>query len=188
MEQSLFNKAFSRATQLMNNERFNSIVESKANTMSKQSSNGIGNVGSNEFSAFEQIAFGSSVSAEQPSINMDNASRLPSAIRESFMVQPPIEVNTQSPVDSVVPITRTVQNENIMPIQQMANANIDYSLIKTIVEECINRKLNEFSKSMLNESETTIRGFKFSDGNKIQFIDRKGNLYEGELKLKKTKK
>jgi hypothetical protein len=63
---------------------------------------------------------------------------------------------------------------------------VDYSLIKLIVKECVKESLAEMKGSMLTESSSpSFRGMRIADGNKFQFIDSKGNLYEGVLKLKK---
>ena len=40
-------------------------------------------------------------------------------------------------------------------------------------------------KRTVNESIGTLKGMKMCGGNKIQFMDSKGNVYEGILTLKK---
>lgn len=57
---------------------------------------------------------------------------------------------------------------------------IDYALIKTIVNECIENKLNEIAqKGLLNEG-TTIKGIGLSNG-KIKLVDNKGNIFSAKL-------
>ena len=60
---------------------------------------------------------------------------------------------------------------------------VNYDLIKYVVNEAVKEAL----KGQLNESvgSNTMKGFRITQGNTIQFIDSKGNLYEGVLKLKK---
>ena len=63
---------------------------------------------------------------------------------------------------------------------------IDYSLIKAIIDESVRRQFEEMKKGMLNEN--FVRGMRVARGNKIQFLDSAGNLYEGVLTLKKKAK
>ena len=57
---------------------------------------------------------------------------------------------------------------------------IDYALIKTIINECIETKLNEvLQKGILNEG-TTLKGIGLSNG-KIKLIDNKGNVFSAKL-------
>lgn len=64
------------------------------------------------------------------------------------------------------------------------NTGVDYTIIKAIVEECIKRNMEEIKKSILSES--TLRRVKLGEGNKIQLVDNKGNLYESTLEFKKN--
>lgn len=57
---------------------------------------------------------------------------------------------------------------------------IDYALIKTIVNECIEAKFNEMAqRGVLNEG-TTIKGIGLSNG-KIKLVDNKGNVFSAKL-------
>lgn len=70
-------------------------------------------------------------------------------------------------------------------VQQPSNTQIDYNYIKYLVEEAVK---NALSQNMINESKgNNIMGMKMCEGNKIQFMDSKGNIYEGVLKLKKKR-
>ena len=72
------------------------------------------------------------------------------------------------------------------PVQQMSlaqPAGIDSNYLKFLVKEAVKECMNEMKTELLNE--TTVRGFKVGAGNKLMLIDNKGNLYEGEMKLKK---
>lgn len=71
------------------------------------------------------------------------------------------------------------------PVRTQTSVNtggggIDYALIKTIVNECIENKLNEIAqKGLLNEG-TTIKGIGLSNG-KIKLVDNKGNIFSAKL-------
>lgn len=114
--------------------------------------------------------------------------RLPAAIRESIRKTPlmsddswPLDEtgNVRQPAQKTTPI-----NEAPIPTQQpiiTGGGAVDYGVIKAIVNEC----LREHSKNILNES---ISAFHIGNGNVIQFMDKKGNIFEGTLKLKKKAK
>jgi hypothetical protein len=81
--------------------------------------------------------------------------------------------------------TKKIVNEQIMQPQQISS-NIDYSLIKTIVEDCVKKYSSALKKSILNESKEmtenkngTLQAMKI--GEKFCFIDNEGNLYEAKL-------
>lgn len=81
--------------------------------------------------------------------------------------------------------TKKIVNEQIMQ-QQQISSNIDYSLIKTIVEDCVKKYSSALKKSILNESKElmkenvgTLQAMKL--GNKFSFVDNEGNLYEAKL-------
>ena len=114
------------------------------------------------------------------------ASKLPAAILESFKKAPSMSGEQEIVVDTRTPMPSKPMKTESVVTPTVNNSGIDYSLIRMIVEESINKKISELS--MLNESASTLKGLKFAEGNKIQFVDSKGNLYEGELKLKKRKK
>ena len=78
---------------------------------------------------------------------------------------------------------QTVYQPQYIP-QQVSG--IDYGMIKALVSEVIRENLNEIKQSLLSEG--SLRGINMPGGNKIQFLDSKGNLYEGQLNLKKKKK
>ena len=76
------------------------------------------------------------------------------------------------------PKKKKINEERIVP---QTNGVIDYSLIKQIVEECIDRKL----KTM---NESTLKGVKLKEG-KISLVDNSGNVYQAVLEYKgKAKK
>ena len=114
---------------------------------------------------------------------------LPEFMRESFIKTPPItgdrldmiteDMKTQN-VYQQLP-QRQVVPETVMP---HTGGGIDYSLIKTIIDESVSRQL----KSLNESTGPTMRGMRFINGNAFQFVDNKGNLYEAVLKLKKRAK
>ena len=64
--------------------------------------------------------------------------------------------------------------------QVSVGGGIDYTLIKTIVNECIEAKFNEMAqRGLLNEG-TTIKGIGLSNG-KIKLVDNKGNVFSAKL-------
>ena len=76
-----------------------------------------------------------------------------------------------------IPETRT----NTQPVTQ---SNVDYSLIKMIVNECIKENLQQIKESL---NENVIRGIKINPGGIIQVLDKNNTLYEGQLKVKQRK-
>ena len=84
------------------------------------------------------------------------------------------------------PVQRRKLNETVMPQQQMPMmqpAGFDSNYLKFLVKEAVKECMDDMKKELLNE--TTVRGFKVGSGNKLMLVDNKGNLYEGEMKLKK---
>ena len=59
---------------------------------------------------------------------------------------------------------------------------IDYALIKTIVNECLEQKFGEMMEKLTSEW-TTLKGIGLADG-KIKLIDNKGNVFQAKLEYK----
>ena len=73
------------------------------------------------------------------------------------------------------------QPTNTQPIVQ---SNIDYSMIKMIVEDCMRKYTSALKKSILSESKInenvgTLQAMKIGD--KFSFITSNGDLYEAKL-------
>lgn len=173
-----------RAKDLINSEEFNKKVDSLKNKQISYDDN--------------MPYYGSSQRENKIPINISNIpkerfaeSKLPKEIVNDIMDNP-IDINGSSSIlDSILP-TDTYQpkvNENTIkqtnavlnyPIQQ--SPMIDYSLIKTIIDESVKRNISEMKKTMITESNVSL--MRITNGNKIQVVDAKGNLYEGILKLK----
>ena len=123
----------------------------------------------------------------QPTTN--SSSKLPKAILESMMnnqidcscLEPDGMSSLMKKVEANIPEQpkkKKINEERIVP---QTNGVIDYSLIKQIVEECIDRKL----KTM---NESTLKGVKLKEG-KISLVDNSGNVYQAVLEYKgKAKK
>lgn len=67
---------------------------------------------------------------------------------------------------------------------------MDYSLIKTIVEDCVRKYASSITKKVLSEqkniaiSDDQLRAIRI--GESFTFITSNGDLYEAELKFKKN--
>lgn len=90
-------------------------------------------------------------------------------------------IQIQQPKQQKQVIQETVQ------VQPQVTANIDYSMIKMIVEDCMRKYTSALKKQILSESKTTqdvgtLQAMKI--GNKFSFIDSKGNVYEATLTKK----
>lgn len=198
MDGNQFEKALAKAQSLMLDEGFNARVEASARAYRGSSGTGSG-ISSAEMALFEQQAFGGRSSTEKPVQLIEtnnyesNLNKLPDAVRESFAKLPP--QSDKTPVSTAAEkLSKNLMLEEQKPmrVQQTSQMSIpqvgsvDYSLIKMIVKECMKESLSELKGSLLTESASPMfKGMRISDGNKIQFLDSKGNLYEGVLKLKK---
>lgn len=71
----------------------------------------------------------------------------------------------------------------ITEIKQTIPSNVDYSMIKMIVEDCVKKYTNALKKSIINESKNIqqdeIQAVKLGD--KFSFITKNGDLYEAKL-------
>lgn len=105
-------------------------------------------------------------------------------VLDSFIDKPPIQIDAMSlELDESISAQPISQTQTAQPY--INNNSIDYNYIKYLIDESIKAHL---SNNQLNESKTTqMVGMRMCDGNKIQFLDNRGNLYEGVLKLKKRK-
>lgn len=210
MSQNLLAKSLARATQLMNNPSFNAAVEAKAGNFA--AANKIkGTMGGGSIpnaSAIEaQLGLVASAPVQQqynqgitaPSITNESIlnSKLAPSLKESFMQIPPQSAiagsgqgsgsQIEQIINGIAPQAQQqsvhqITEQRMQPVNVQSNGAIDYSIIKMLIDESISRNLESIKQSLINEN--TVRAFKLGDG-KIQFLDRKGNLYEGELKLKK---
>ena len=127
-------------------------------------------------------------------------SKLPKSILESFQKTPsPVDAFDINAIEAqlhyVDPAPTQVQQkpqvrEQARPVQQPQYAapqggSIDYNYLKYIINECIKENMGKLNEGA-NMSD--FRGMRITNGNVFQFIDTKGNLWEGQLKLKKKAK
>ena len=184
MNETKMNDILSRASQLMNDERFNSIVES-----TRVVSDGQGNVIGSEKGTYKKPSDNTAYYDDIKDLSSNGRTGLPQEILESFRKTPSLsgEINAHQNTLNNLNITIPKQPTQIVKenLYNHTVSNIDYSLIKTIVNECISSHMENIKQTLINES--TIKGFTIKDGNKVQFLSKNGDLYEGELKLKKKK-
>lgn len=171
MDANKFEQLLSHASSLMN-EDFDARVDSYSSTPGKKRGGG----SSNEFSDLEAQVFGFTSSSNERrsprgtgNSGSYNVNNLPEYMREEYIKNPPSSTNPLNEVH-MPQITQTIPQ----------SAGIDYNYIKYMIKEA----LQENSKQLNESGMSDFRGMRIS-GNKIQFIDNKGNLYEGVLTLKK---
>jgi hypothetical protein len=147
--------------------------------------------------------------SQLPPIN-NSMNGLPQEIMESFKnkrinVGSDYPTNGGSILDELNVITATspvsTPKHNINEQQQYYTTNtatgpitipqqIDYSIIKVIVEDCIKKYTSALKKSILNESKNNsqngseIQAIKLGD--KFSFVTDNGDLYEAKLEFKKN--
>lgn len=148
----------------------------------------------------EQIELVSEKPNSQPTNYMmgsvsQTKSKLPKEILESMQKNPINQVGsiaTPSILDQlniVPPKKEIVQEEKKIITETQTSQNIDYSMIKMIVEDCVKKYTSALKKSIINESklnenDNSLKAMKI--GNKFSFISENGDLYEAELKFVKN--
>lgn len=119
-------------------------------------------------------------------------SKLPKEILQSFK-ENKIDIGENKFLDEVV--NKTVEEKRVVkqPIVEQQSTvggqQIDYSMIKMIVEECMRKYTSSLKKSILNESKSVSEGNSLKAmkiGDKFSFIDDSGNLYEAKLTFVKN--
>ena len=204
MNQLQVDDAISKASRLMNENYMNMLDNMAASYNGKP-----GNKKVNDLKYLEQQAFGygspSNGGYSKQPVQPVHESQQPkrqfsnSVLQEAFATTPPLSgdnfpgaagmgIGGYQPGASLLTEQRTQQQQYVQPTYVQVpqqTGNIDYNMIKYLVSEAVKESLGEIKQSMLNES--TLRGINMPGGNKIQFLDSKGNLYEGQLVLKKKK-
>jgi hypothetical protein len=165
------NEAISKAQKLMTDQTFWDKVNAVDNRQGKKT------VGY-EPNMFEH---------KQPNIQMQQPmKKTGNPVLDSFIDKPPMTGDgCQYQLNETY--TQPQQYTQTQNYQQQTNVGngIDYNYIKYMIEEGIK---NALSKQPINENATNnLIGLKMAEGNKIQFMDSKGNIYEGVLKLKKKR-
>lgn len=146
-----------------------------------------------------------------PQTQMVNNKKLPKEILESFQNK---QINTSalgigisganggSILDDLNAVTNgetfkeveVIKEQEVPKVQEqqtvVTSQNIDYSMIRMIVEDCMKRYTSALKKSILSESknlvtnESELRAMKIGD--KFSFITKNGDLYEAKLEFKKN--
>lgn len=99
-------------------------------------------------------------------------------IRESFEQMP--QMNTNDIYKHLYEQQQYAPKQQSQPLQ--ITSGIDYNALKFIINEAIKENLEKI-KQELNEN--VVSGVSIGNGKKIYFSDTKGNIYEGQLVLKK---
>lgn len=130
------------------------------------------------------------INTSEPVFNSQTAknSKLPEAIKQS-MLSEQIDVSAANPNNSKldrilenVPAFKKVKpNVSYVPnkIKENTSQSVDYTIIKAIVNECLEEKIKELKTQILNES--TLKTIGLNKG-RIQLVDNKGNIFSAQLK------
>ena len=208
MNQAIVESAISNAAMRMSPEYMNHLDRLATGARGKSGKGGA--MGSSDISALDAQVFGYSTPSKQtPSMQGKSEPRqfASDVLRESFSQTPPISgdnfpgaQNMGNTPSGYVPGATLLREQRIAPqqayvqqptyVQQPAQympqtSGIDYNMIKYLVSEAVKESLGEIKQSLLNES--ALKAINMPGGNKIQFLDNKGNLYEAQLTLKKKK-
>lgn len=202
VELSKLQNALGKASRLMNMESSGEI-----NKIAKSKRDSINSSLNEEVNVVPQTANQPMMQAPIPNGNIN--SNVPSIIRESFQKNPiDMSMLGQGSVLDTIGIknqNRRNMNEqassadNNSPLDDFVNrgsqphsmtqesingGQIDYPMIRTIVEDIVRKYTSSLSKKMLNESsngrlnELTT----FTVGKSFKFLDKQGNIYEATLK------
>ena len=198
MEESQLGGILARAKGLLAmDETINNIANNSRDANSKslfESMDEFGGIDDNDFSSYQPMP--------QQSIPQNSGvpmrSKLPREIVES-MTSNPIDTSVLDPNQSVldrvgvtnIPQVKRKNNNTVIKEQvvqqQPVQSQIDYSLIKSIVEECVRKYTGALSKKIIKESKDNSSELKaMKVGNKFSFITENGDVYEATLKFKKN--
>ena len=100
--------------------------------------------------------------------------KLPSGIGRSYEIQ--------SKLENTLPKASKVNEASTKAMDH--NGGVDYELIKMIVENVIDKKINSIQSALLTESKndgTSLKAMKM--GNKFLFLDNDNNVYECQMKF-----
>jgi len=201
--------AISKASRLMNEDYMAYLDGINAMTSGGKKSGGR-RKGVNDLAYLDQQVFGRSssksnsyVPQQQIQENAQQHQFNSSVLQESFAQQPPISgysfpgaesmSMSQSGYQPGASLLTEQRNQQFVqqpqqvyqPQFQAQSGGIDYNMIKYLVSEAIKENIAAIKQGMLNEG--AVAGIRMPGGNKIQFLDSKGNVYEGQLVLKKKK-
>lgn len=133
------------------------------------------------------------------SSGMFDNSKLPKAILESFKINPiadaPLPEGMGGSVLDGIDIPPIKKGTQALKEQYTSQTGlIDYSLIRTIINEAVEEKVKKYvsamAKKLINEGVGKNAGAKVNTmlmlGESIDFCDDEGNVYEATLKFKKN--
>lgn len=124
-------------------------------------------------------------------------SRMPRQIIESFQQNPghaeSTSVLSSIPQETLQKLSNKPIVESAPIVQQSVGGGIDYSLLRTIINEAVQENVKKYmsamSRKLINEgigsgsNDNDLMCMKL--GNTFSFIDSKGNIYEAKLKFVK---
>lgn len=100
--------------------------------------------------------------------------KLPSGIGRSYEIQ--------SKLENTLPKASKVNEAGTKAMDH--NGGVDYELIKMIVENVIDKKINSIQSALLTESKNDGASLKaMKMGNKFLFLDNDNNVYECQMKF-----
>ena len=168
------------AQALMLNEEFNRKVDNviAAKSQGKKSV-------ASQFSIPATMMQGAQPVKQTSQEQMIGESKLPQAILDSYK-----EMNSPLSEFSEIPASyfngNTLQGQLNEAVSQNTQNAIAGNDLVALIDRCIAKHIAALRDEI--KSEATMKAFRFTDGNKVQFLDRNGNIYEGVLTLKKKKK
>ncbi len=178
------NKILAEAQTLMTSQDFWNKVNAseQSNKQGKKSVNYESNIFEND-NSYTRI---------QTTTPINERKKTGNPVLDSFIDKPPmtgdlsqIDINEGLGLNiKTEPKPTVIETKQQNVVYPQMPQNIDYNYIKYLIDE----SFKEHMKQSINESSAQqFIGMKMCAGNTIQFMDSKGNIYEGVLKLKKKR-
>lgn len=141
-----------------------------------------------------------SISNDNISDDSYKFSKMPKEIIESIKSKPLVVKDVSDDaiselVKRVSPKMNVAENKEKVKFSDFINKNnnsnttqsqIDYSLIKLIVNDAIKENISQIKASLLTENKTDKKVSYLRLGDSLQFLDSDGNLYEAKLTFKRN--
>lgn len=141
-----------------------------------------------------------SISNDNVSDDSYKFSKMPKEIIESIKSKPLVVKDVSDDaiselVKRVSPKMNVAENKEKVKFSDFINKNnnsnttqsqIDYSLIKLIVNDAIKENISQIKASLLTENKTDKKVSYLRLGDSLQFLDSDGNLYEAKLTFKRN--
>lgn len=110
--------------------------------------------------------------------NKIESMRIPASVLDGIDIKPIQEVRKEKPI-----------GESVNTPMPSSNSSIDYSLLKTIINEAVRENMKKYAAAMTKKiisesasSSNNVQAIKL--GNKFSFITENGDIYEATLKYK----